>query len=195
MVTDLDRQLGRVLDGMDPELRSQTVVIVVGDNGSTDNSAMGDYVGKPMKSHVHEGGIHVPLVIAGPIVASPGRNESSLVALPDLFATIVDLADGDPGAIDGRSLLSVLRDETSSARQWSFATAFEPNGPGPYTLFEQTIRGQRYKLIRDRSGDTLYDLTLSDLEGNDSKVKRKRSVEQWSGYRKILDGCFPRDIK
>jgi arylsulfatase A-like enzyme len=191
MVTDIDTQLGGFLDAMDPDLRSRTVVIVLGDNGSSHRSAVGEYDGRPMKSQVYEGGIHVPLVIDGPVVANPGAVQDALVSLPDLYATIADLAGVDAGPIDGASLLPLLAGTGPHERQWVFATAFEPNGSGPYDRFQQTIRGPRYKLVRTLDGDSLYDLEGRNLEGDPvPEDGPAEALAAWDAYGAILDGCF-----
>lgn len=86
-VTGLDHHVGRIF----AELKAcgqwdQTIIIFSGDNGLS----LGEH-GLFGKQNLYElGGMHVPLVIAGPGI--PRGQSDALVYLMDLFPTLVELA-------------------------------------------------------------------------------------------------------
>ncbi len=161
MVEASDRALGDLLDGMDPEVRAHTVVIVVGDNGTTNSARTGEYApegkgggSKGGKSSVFEGGVRVPLVITGPGI-EPGRQDDHLVHVVDLVPTVLDMA-GVPRdtwpALDGVSLWPrLLDDSVPTGRTVMMAEAFaqfrEANPP-----VDEAMWDGRTKWIHEAGG-------------------------------------------
>jgi arylsulfatase B len=70
MLESLDSELGRLLSTLSTRQRENTTVIFVGDNGTPDEVVQAPYYKFKAKSTIFEGGIHVPLVIAGAGVTS-----------------------------------------------------------------------------------------------------------------------------
>ncbi len=82
----LDTELGRLLAEVD---FSKTLVIFVGDNGvppPVKDTATGL---RDAKGSAYEGGVRVPLIVAGAGVTRRGR-EDNLFVTADLYATILD---------------------------------------------------------------------------------------------------------
>ena len=112
MVEALDTEIGRLITSIDSADYNNTVVIVVGDNGTAPQVAPGSERGRS-KGSIYEGGIHVPLIVSGPGVGA-GRTDA-LVNLVDVFPTILELMGADPVAdIDGLSFAHVLSGGQSS---------------------------------------------------------------------------------
>jgi arylsulfatase A-like enzyme len=102
----LDVEVGRViadiglgtLDSQGRTLTSlhldNTVVIVVGDNGSLSGTvrALDGFSPPRSKASVYQTGVWVPLIVAGPIVAQPGRDVDALINVTDLFQLFGDIA-------------------------------------------------------------------------------------------------------
>ena len=74
-------------------------MIFTGDNGTTASVIVPPFVPAQGKGSPYEGGVNVPLIVSGPAVQSPGREEGALVAAVDLFATIAELAGVDVAAV------------------------------------------------------------------------------------------------
>jgi arylsulfatase A-like enzyme len=170
MIEALDTELGRLLDSIPKRVLDKTTVILVGDNGTAPDVAPPPLDPLKVKDTVYEGGIHVPLIVTGPDVVSPGRQVSALVHTTDLFATVADLANVDLGALSLPTLDSVsIRPYLKAAsqvplRETVFSERFAPNGSNP-TTFQRAIRNARFKLIVRHIGpDELYDLSLDPLE-------------------------------
>ena len=171
MIEALDTEIGRLLRGLGPEL-AKTEIIFLGDNGSVQNMAVAPFDPKRAKGSPYEGGINVPLIIAGPAVASPGREVKALACSEDVFSTAIELAGATNGIptwlqIDGRSLVPYLTSATQTPLR-SFAWTEEFTGaqwPKPNTNGHVCVRNDRYKLIyRYGKSDELYDLQADPWE-------------------------------
>ena len=153
MIEAMDTEIGRLLAALGPQTLAETTILVVGDNGMP--HAVGGAPGRPTrtKGTLYEGGIRVPLIIAGPQVHSPGRQSHALVNTTDLFATVVELATGQPVAtvlpptrpLDSTSLLPLLRGDARAVREVAYAERFHAT---VYPADGQAIRTRRFKLIR-----------------------------------------------
>jgi arylsulfatase A-like enzyme len=168
MIARLDQEIGRLLANLDAETLENTVVIFVGDNGTTGNSIDPPFHPDRAKFTVYEGGVRVPLIIAGPGVPR-GRASSALVNTTDLYATIAELAGArvpSDRPVDSVSLLPYLEDpSTPSLREWVYADQFYSEhgvDTGGYA-----VRDDRYKLIEFRNRPELYDLLSDPAESND----------------------------
>jgi arylsulfatase A-like enzyme len=172
MMEALDAEIGRLLIALDypnPNL----YVIVLGDNGTNGSAAWGAPAGTGCfgawrsKGTLYEGGVNVPLIIAGPGVVS--RETAVPVNSTDVFATICDLGSVAHHAADARSLTGVMFGSEEPVRKFVYAERFTPNGPffNPVSHTRAVFDG-RYKLIRhtDISGtsDLLFDLELDPCE-------------------------------
>jgi len=160
MVNALDTELGRMLDNIDPN----AFVIFMGDNGSSSGAILPPYDPEHGKGTMYEGGVRVPLIVAGPGVVQ-GECEH-LVSSTDIFATIAELTGSSVFAEDSISFLPYLSGDMASRRETVYAERFSPNGYA--TDFEehwQAIRTIRYKLIVSTEGpEEFYDLELDPLE-------------------------------
>ena len=159
-IETLDTELGRLLDSLESDVRDNTIVMVLGDNGTPrpviDRSA---YIGSHGKGSLFEGGIHVPLVISGYGVDRSNVREAGLVSIVDFFPTIAALVGSDnQSAIDGRSFLPGLSAENAITREFLYTEFIsdEPLGSG------WTVRSEAYKYLSYTDGlEALYNL-ISD---------------------------------
>ncbi|MEJ6755105.1 MAG: sulfatase [Flavobacteriales bacterium] len=122
MTEDLDEGLGMILDKIkELGIKDNTFVIYMSDNGSVPNipgakkyTKSYNYPLSRGKWDALEGGLRVPLIIAGPGIAS--GNESQVpVSGSDILPTIKDLAGKSNfklNKIDGGSFKSILMDPT-----------------------------------------------------------------------------------
>lgn len=185
----LDHELGRVLDSLPADVRARTTILVLGDNGTPGQVTEAPFPKIHGKGTVHEGGIRVPLVIAGHGVARPGVCDA-LVHSVDLFATVAELAGVGPEelagllpagrTLDSRSLVPYLADpDRASIRETAYAEWFTPNhdpAVSEEAAFNRAIRNDRYKLVRHEvrtksgwsvSAEAFYDLARDPYERSD----------------------------
>ena len=147
----LDTELGRLLAEVD---FSKTLVIFVGDNGvppPVKDTATGL---RDAKGSAYEGGVRVPLIVAGAGVTRRGR-EDKLFETADLYATILDVAGVPVSHVnDSWSLKPLFTDESASTgRTFSFSEISTGTSQRQYGL-----RDTRFKLVNNLGSWELYDL-------------------------------------
>jgi arylsulfatase A-like enzyme len=171
MIEAMDTELGRLFASVDPEVLAQTLIIFVGDNGTTVAATTPPFVPTHAKASLYEGGVNVPLIVKGPGVLA-GSECAALVNTVDIYSTVAEYAGG--GALPGKDGVSMLRyfpnPDAESARAWVYAETFKPIGYGPYLVNGRAVRDGQYKLIRDEGqfhlfgGEALYDLIADPWE-------------------------------
>ncbi|MCP5043276.1 MAG: sulfatase-like hydrolase/transferase [bacterium] len=187
MIEAMDTELGRLLEReLDPESLARTTVIFVGDNGSAKGAVLDPRLRGRMKGTPYEGGINVPLVVAGSgVEAAGGRESEVLVNTTDLFGAVLELAgmdaagsvpshfaNGQPVVLDSIALLAVLASPdiapAAHPRQFAYAELFKRGEPDPRWPVARAVRdAYGYKLIRFVEGvgrEELYDLSRDPFE-------------------------------
>jgi arylsulfatase A-like enzyme len=159
-ITCLDYHISRIFDCL-KELGqfTNTYVIFAGDNGLS----LGEH-GLMGKQNLYEnGGMHVPLVIAGPGIRNAKSN--AFVYLYDLFPTICQMARVPiPPCAEGQSLVPLLEGQPMKLRDSLFTS---------YRDVQRAIRNDRWKLIRyPQVNETqLFDLQKDPHELNNLAAK------------------------
>ncbi len=136
----LDRTVGSVLAVLEATgIAQDTLLLLTSDNGQSFPFA---------KTTLYEQGINVPFLARWPGVVAPGTTSRALVSLVDFLPTALDAFElAAPQPLDGRSLLPLLRGETSSVREFFVGEHTEhlSGKPNP----SRSIRDARYKYIRN----------------------------------------------
>lgn len=161
----VDRNVGRIVDRLARlGLSDDTLVIFTSDNGGSSRTT------PPLKGgkgELFEGGIRVPLLIAGSTVAKPGTTCDAPVASIDVYPTLLDLAGAKPTpgqTLDGTSLVPLLRGGAALDRRelfWHFPCYVGRATPS------SAIRSGSLKLIEffeDGGTVELYDLATDPGE-------------------------------
>ncbi|MEQ1825061.1 MAG: sulfatase-like hydrolase/transferase [Pirellula sp.] len=139
VVSSVDDHIGRVLDKLEAtELRSNTIVILMSDNGhsvennsgiSVDNHSSGYPRGHYYLAHggggntgkwighkgtFLEGGIRVPAIVSYPAKIAQGQTRDQIVTIMDWFPSVLEFCgikqDGSSPKLDGHSVVSILND-------------------------------------------------------------------------------------
>ena len=94
----------------------------------------------------YDEGIRTPMFFVWPGVVRPGAHTAALVSWVDILPTLIEAAGGQaPAALDGRSLLPVLRGEKTAHRDRIFVTH---SGDGDINVYPmRAVRDERWKLI------------------------------------------------
>lgn len=140
MVSEVDAQIGRVLDAVERSpFADTTYIIFAGDNGL----AVGQH-GLFGKQNVYDHSIRVPLMISGPGIPKGARSQA-FAYLFDIFPTVCELSGIKipETTVDGTSLLPVLRDPSERLRDSTFHA---------YRNFQRALRTREWKLIRYQVG-------------------------------------------
>jgi arylsulfatase A-like enzyme len=152
-ITCLDHHVGRIFDALKATGQwDNTIILFSGDNGLS----LGEH-GLFGKQNLYEfGGMHVPLVIAGPGIAK-GRSDA-LVYLMDLFPTLADYAGAKlPEGVEGKSLRPIIEGRSATVRDVLYTG---------YRNCMRSVRNDRWKLIRYPLVDKtqLFDLAVDPHE-------------------------------
>ena len=187
MVEVMDSEIGRLLATLGTEL-DDTNVIFMGDNGTPNQVSEPPFLSNHAKGTPFEGGTNVPLIVSGPVVVSPGREELALVHAVDVFSTVLDLAgvvEPDFVHIDGRSFLPYLVNPSQAAlRDALFSEAFE--GPAGGSLIDSTgfaaARDAQFKFFRRHQSmgtmERFFDLSVDPFETNNLLNGPMNSTQQ-----------------
>ncbi|MFM1748809.1 MAG: hypothetical protein RLZZ188_2475 [Verrucomicrobiota bacterium] len=177
-VTGLDFHVGRIFEALKAGGQwDNTLILFSGDNGLS----LGEH-GLFGKQNLYEfGGMHVPLVIAGPGIRK-GRSDA-LVYLMDLFPTCVDFAGARlPEGVEGKSLRPVLEGRTGKVRDALYTA---------YRNSQRAVRDDRWKLIRY----PLVDKTqLFDLAADPRELNNLADQPEHAGKRAELMALLEREM-
>lgn len=183
MCESVDHEMDRLLDSLPPGMAANTVVIFIGDNGTDGAVIQAPYLPGHAKGSLFEGGVQVPLVIAGPVVGRAGEREAALVNSTDLFATIVEIT-GHPLPIyyDSRSLLPMFTQSGLSVRSCLY-TEVDQGQSG------HAIRDERWKLITlNNLQEHFFDLLNDPWETTDLMLGGLTVLQQ-QAYDALTSAC------
>ena len=128
MVESMDRGIARLLVSTGLATRnadgslsytpaaSNTMIVLVTDNGSLGNTVKLPFDPTRAKSTAYQTGVWVPLIVAGPLVNTPGRAVTAMVNIADLYALfgeVAGLSDVQAAVsqpLDARPMLPYLKD-------------------------------------------------------------------------------------
>jgi len=160
MISQLDHEIGRILDAVDElGLADTTLIVFAGDHGYSLGSH--GFVGKQC---MYEEGIRLPLIVRDPRLKREHSRCDALVSLTDFYATLCEAGGATtPGAVEGRSLFDLYQGKPVEWRDRVFASHHSPEKHGMST---QCVRTERYKLIQHQlTGEVeLFDLQEDPFE-------------------------------
>ena len=151
----MDTEIGRLLDSLPAATLDNTMIIFMGDNGTPraviDTAAYNNTHGK---SSLYEGGVRVPMVVAGFGVNRQNERDDALINTADLFPTVSEAAGIPiPDSVDGRSFMQRLSNATASSREFNYSEFVGDIANG------WTVRNDEMKLIVFADGSReLYNL-------------------------------------
>ncbi len=175
----MDAQLGRVLDELHRlELDRNTIVVLWGDHGYH----LGDH-GAWTKHTNYEQANRIPIIVVAPGVTKPGTSSKALVETVDIYPTLAELAGlpapPGPQPIDGKSLVPLLKEPTTTIRSHAYHCY-----PRRRNLLGRAIRTPRYRLVEwkqfaaatDTAQYELYDYQDDPLETKNLAGERAEVV-------------------
>ena len=173
MCESVDHEVGRLMTALPPDELANTVVIFIGDNGTEGEVIQAPYIPAHAKGTLFEGGVHVPLVVAGPGITRAGEREPALVNTTDLFATMVELTGHAlPSYEDSRSLLPLFTQAGASVRTCLYTEVDDAQSGS-------AVRDDHWKLITFTSGQQrFYDLENDPWESTNLLIGGLNGEEQ-----------------
>ena len=162
-----DSQIGRLLHALDERaLLDRVIVIVTADHGES----LGEHREMDHGIFLYESVLRVPLIVRAPGVAP--RRVADLVRLTDVMPTVLDLLRLPLPALDGTSLVDVMRGHGGPELE-AYAESLYPERHGWAPLF--SLRSDRFKFI-DAPRPELYDLRLDPFEERNIVGQRQSLV-------------------
>ncbi len=188
MIEALDTELGRLLEQID---LSSTYVFILGDNGTSSSLKQPPFKGSKGKGTLYQGGIHVPLLVAGPGIPQ-GSTIEGLIHLTDIHATVLELLGITFNGKDSLSFAASLKDPSIvSPRKWNYSQIFNSDKvanrlPGQKTLDGITVRDHRYKLLIPEKGRRVFFDLETDPYEKVNLLRRTLSVQAHQSYNRLL---------
>jgi arylsulfatase A-like enzyme len=191
MVAAMDENVGRIREALKRQgLDKNTWVIFTSDNGGLStlyrkNAPTGNGPLRAGKGWCYEGGIRVPLIIAGPEIAEPGRSLDDPVISMDYFTTILNLAGIEHENNDGENLLPILTQNGKFNRDelfWHYphyhGSAWKPGsalrkGDWKLVVYYEDDRAELFNLAEDPGENN------NVAEQNSDKVAELKSILNW----------------
>lgn len=180
MVEAMDTELGRLFAALPTATLANTNVVFLGDNGTANAVVQSPFDPQRSKGTVYQGGVRVPMLVAGPAVVGLPRVESAPIAAVDWFVTLAALQGVDAFAavppstvldgVDQRVLLAPTG--APPRRTYAFSEIFGAAGPMAATGDAEHVRDGQYELLRfvGPSGmvrEELYDHAADPWETTD----------------------------
>lgn len=193
VLTETDRQVGRLLDGLrEMGLDQNTLVILAGDNGPEPSFGAKRTGGlRGMKWSLYEGGIRTPLIARWPGVIPAGQvNEKTVLSGMDLLPTLAALTglpQSDLTSSDGENLASAFKGKSPARTRplfWEYGRAVTGATKGlrafPYPKEagarspQLAIREGNWKLLMNADGSQIE---LYDLDKDSSETQNRKDAE------------------
>lgn len=190
MVAAMDENVGKIMKALEEQgVKDNTWIIFTSDNGGLstlrrENAPTSNGPLRAGKGWCYEGGIRVPLVIAGPEVKNPGRTEATPAVSMDYFTTLLSLAKAEHSNNDGKNLLPLLKQEGSVERDalfWHY-----PHYHGSTWKPGSAIRKDDWKLVVHYEDNNIELFNLADDTGESTNLAGEYP-EKLQELKKLLD--------
>ena len=156
-ITYMDEQIGDILVTLkESGKEGDTLVLFSSEQGS-------QFPG--CKWTTWNAGLHSALIAKWPGIVEPGRRTDALIQYADVLPTLLDLAGGKSGKLDGSSFAGVLKGKIDSHRKYVYGMHNNfPEGP-PYPT--RTISDGDFRLILNLTPNEMFiEKHLMGLKGN-----------------------------
>lgn len=206
VLTQYDRQIGRLLDGIDRlGIRNNTLIIFTSDNGALptfDNARTNGHRGS--KNSLYEGGVNMPFLVSWRGTIKEGETDSeSLLNAVDLYPTLCKIAGAKllPGfEYSGEDMSEVLLGKNPQMRtkdmMWDFGRNRFFNKPARKNQRspQLAIRRGKWKLLvnADGKGRELYDMEVDPNETTNLAVRHPKLVNDLS--KTVIDWYFTKRL-
>jgi arylsulfatase A-like enzyme len=174
MISEMDAQVGRILDALDKEgLRENTLIIFAGDNGL----AVGQH-GLLGKQNLYEHSIRVPMIFSGPGIPE-NKKADGFVYLSDIAPTVYEYLNiPAPKTVEAKSLMPVIKNQKVKIREhiyhvyghWSRSIKTADG----MKLIVYNVDGTKMTQLFDLKKDPMETMNLSDNPSYQSAILSMR---------------------
>jgi arylsulfatase A-like enzyme len=203
LTQSMDTELGRLLGYLDSiGERENTLIVFMGDNG-TPKPVQRKNIGtlRGAKWDILDGGVRVPLVVAGAGVKRHGVRENALVVATDMFSTVAQIAGADTSKMtDTFSIVPFFtRAGASNGRKFAFTELCPPSTPPGSGDMYTVISRDNHKLAYNKGNWEFFDLKADPAEAHNIYAAEKPGATQVSMMAEItalaarpdnVKGCF-----
>ena len=180
MVENIDDNVGRLLATLKTlGIDENTVVVFLTDNGANSDRYNAGMKGR--KGSLHEGGTRVPCFIRWPNGIDSGRTINKICGHIDLLPTLAEMCDvaiPERIQIDGRSLVPLLKNDTSNWAERLLFAHWGNDAEGIPDCARGAVRSQKWRAVMYGKKWELYDMEFDPRQENDLAASEPRQVEE-----------------
>ena len=188
MVTLLDDHVGQIVSKLEElNLVENTIVIFTSDNGPhLEGGADPDFFNsngpfQGYKRDLHEGGIHVPMIVSWPTKVKKGSETDHVSAFWDILPTFSDIVGIETvGTLDGISFLPTLLGTDDQPTHSHLYWEFHEKG-GKQAIRKGKWKGIKLNVFEGNETIQLYDLEQDPGETRDLASEYPEVVEEIKG--------------
>lgn len=178
LLAQADHNIGEVLKTLkDTGQLDHTLVIVVSDNGGTNQMMHNNAPFAGVKGEFKEGSLRTPLIVRWPDHRNAGETRDAIVAIQDIYPTVLEtMGIPVPAGLDGQSLQPLLKVASGKPR----TLIHELMVPGAFG-FSYLSEDGHWRLTEDG----LYDLVAQPAGGSlhVAKEEQQRLQTAYLGWR------------
>ncbi len=187
-ITFIDEQVGRILKALEEKGQlDNTLIVVIADHG---DMMMDHYHWR--KSYPYEGSVRIPFLMRWPksLKAKRGVKIEQPVEIRDVLPTFLDAADAkNPGTLDGKSLLDLVRGRTEGWREYidlEHDVCYAPENhwnaltDGHIKYIFSAFDGSQQLFDLDKDPGEINDLSANKGYATTLKLWRRRMVQHLS---------------
>jgi arylsulfatase A-like enzyme len=180
MITELDTQVGRVLDALKSNgLTDNTIVVFTSDNGGERFADTWPFSGR--QTELLEGGLRIPAIVSWPAGLPKNKTSEQVAISMDWLPTLLAAAGARPDDAfppDGINLLPVLKESTAPVRRTLF-WRYKSNA-------QRAIRDGDLKYLKLQDNTFLFNVVDDPMERANLKERQKdayeRLAKQWLAW-------------
>ncbi|MBK1877219.1 sulfatase [Pelagicoccus mobilis] len=183
-VTYMDAQVGKVLEHLDTlGLTEKTIICLWGDHGFH----LGDHSFWTKHTN-YEQSVRSPLVFVSPVGYEANQTQSP-TEFVDVFPTLCELAGLEiPPHLPGKSLVSLMKDPSSSVR--SAALAQYPRGSKKDPVMGYSLRDERFRYTKwlqmdYRAGERAGKVIATELYDYESDPHETKDISRDDAFRSV----------
>ena len=172
-----DKQLKTILNFVDQQkLADKTVFVYASDHGIRG------------KFGVSEVGLKIPVVVRWPKKIQPKTQSTVKISLVDILPTFLDIAGAPiPSDIDGKSFYPALLGDESPTHKYLFGVSTRQNIQRCFIFPARSVRGERYKLIRNYNSLEKVAENLGDNPTINAFIKKGANAFPKKPYEELYD--------
>lgn len=172
----VDSLVGELLDWLEGRgLLEQTIVIFIGDHGES----LGDHEEMTHGFFIYDATMHVPFIMRLPAGSDEkGRRIAAQVRSIDVMPTLLDLLGGEvPAAVQGQSLLPLLRGEVDDLNLIAYGESYYPRHHYGWSELKSLRNGALHFI--DAPRPELFDVRMDPGQRDNLASERPGTVEQF----------------